>query len=147
MGVERNKTSVRRVFEEGFGNGNLAVVDECVAREAVDRHDFDPVAPNFPAHLKGVISMMRAALPDLAVSVEDVIGEGDRVAARVVISGTHTGDALLGIPARGQRVRLEQFHIVRFNDQGQGIEHWGAIGDLEGQLRGAELAATGRERS
>jgi predicted ester cyclase len=128
MTIDRNKTTVRRVFEEGFGQGRLAVVDECLAPDAVDHHEMPDGEGGFRAHLKGVITMLRAGLPDLAVAVEDLIGEDDRVAARVVMTGTHTGAPIAGIEARGNAVRIEQFHVVHCDAEGRGRDHWAAAG-------------------
>jgi predicted ester cyclase len=157
MGVERNKRNARRIFEEAFGLGRLEVVDECVAADAVDRHDFAEDQPDFPAHLKGVISMFRAAIPDLAMDVVDLIGEGDRVAGprgqsrpppppppRGGMTGTHTGAPLFGVTAAGAAVRVEQFHVVQCDDAGRGVAHWAAVGERE---LVAQLAATALTRA
>jgi predicted ester cyclase len=143
MGIERNKATVRRVFEEGFNEGRLDVVDECLAADAVDRHEFSADAPDFRAHLKQIITMLRASLPDLHMTVEDLLAEGDLVAARVTLTGTHTGAPLLGIPAVGRPVRVEQFHIVGCDAQGRGISHAAYDGaeQVIAQVR-AEAAAT-----
>jgi predicted ester cyclase len=139
MDIERNKATVRRVFEEGFSQGRLEVVDECLTADAVDHHELPEGHGSFPAHLKGVISMMRAGMPDLAMTVEDLVAEGDRVAARVVLTGTHTGAPIAGIEARGHPVRVEQFHFVQCDDDGRGRAHWAAVGidRLVAQLRDA----------
>jgi predicted ester cyclase len=137
--AERNKDNIRRIFEDGFTQGHLEVVDECIAADAVDRHEFTPDEPDFPSHLKGVMTMLRGALPDLTMTVEDLVAEDDRVAARVMLTGTHTGSPLFGVPAAGRSVRVEQFHFMRCNDAGQGTVHWAAVGveDLVAQLTGA----------
>src|SRR5262245_46673746 len=96
MDVERNKATARRVVEEGFTAGRLEVIDECLAEDAVDHHDMEE-GESFRHHLKGVITMLRAGMPDLAMTVEDLIGEGDKVAARVTLTGTHTGAPIMGI--------------------------------------------------
>ena len=129
--LQRNKETVRRVFLEGMGKGQLEVVDECLAEDAVDRHPFGPDEPDMRAHLKGAISMLRGAMPDLSVSVEDLVAEGDRVAARVILQGTHTGSPLFGKPATGRTLRVEQFHVIGCNDQGQGVTHQANIGQYE----------------
>ncbi|MCU1426446.1 MAG: hypothetical protein JWL83_446 [Actinomycetia bacterium] len=131
MDIERNKATLRRVFEEGFSHGRLEVVDECLAPGAVDHHDFTDDAPDFRSHLKGVITMLRTAMPDLTMSVEDLVAEGDRVAARVILTGTHTGDAFFGVPAAGTAVRVEQFHFVQCDDDGRGVTHWANAGEHE----------------
>ena len=126
MDVERNKRSMRRVFEEGFGQGRLEVADECLAPGAEDHHAFGP-GEDFRAHMKGVITMLRDALPDLHMEVEDLVAEDDRVAARVTLTGTYTGEAIGGTEPRGQRVSVEQFHIVQFDDDARGVRHWANV--------------------
>jgi predicted ester cyclase len=137
MDVERNKRSMRRVFEEGFSEGRLEVVDECLAADAEDHHDFAP-GQDFRAHLKGIITVLRGAMPDLRAEVEDLVAEGDRVAARVRLTGTYTGDRLGEMAPRGQRVSVEQFHLVQFDDEARGVRHWANV-DEAGLF--AQLAA------
>lgn len=136
MDTIANKRTVRRVFEEGFTAGNVDVVDDCLAPDAVDRHPFADDEPDFRSHLKGNIRMLRAALPDLRATVDDLVAEGDRVAARVSLTGTHTGGPLFGTPATGGRIQIEQFHIVQCDDQARGIRHWAYVGvdQLQTQL-------------
>ncbi|MDX6229912.1 MAG: hypothetical protein QOI76_3302 [Frankiales bacterium] len=129
--LERNKNMTRRVFLEGFGQGRLEVVDESLHASAVDRHPFGPDEPDMRAHLKGAITMLRGAMPDLTVSVEDLVAEGNQVAARVIMRGTHTGNPLFGQPAKGRRVEVEQFHIIGCNDEGMGLTHQANIGQAE----------------
>ena len=135
MDTERNKQNIRRVFEEGFTLGRLEVVDECIAADGIDRHAFDP-GDDFPAHLKGTITMLRSSFPDLEMAVADIVGEGDRVAVRVILSGTHTGEPIFGVPAAGRTVEVEQFHFMQCNEAGQGRVHWANVGleELVGQL-------------
>jgi predicted ester cyclase len=133
--VERNKQNIRRVFEEAFTLGRLEVVDECIAPDGIDRHAFDP-GDDFPAHLKHTITMLRSAFPDLRMTVADLVGEGDRVAARVILTGTHTGEPFFGIPTTGRAVDVEQFHFMQCNEAGLGRVHWANVGldELVGQL-------------
>ncbi len=139
MDTNTNKQTVRRVFEEGFTAGHVDVIDECLAPGAVDRHEFTDDEGDFRGHLKAIITMFRASFPDLRMSVEDLVAEDDRVAARVILTGTHTGAPFFGISASGNRVSVEQFHLVQCNDAGQGVVHWAAVG--EGDLM-RQLGAT-----
>ncbi|HEY7859019.1 MAG TPA: ester cyclase [Candidatus Nanopelagicales bacterium] len=134
--LERNKANVHRVFDEGFSQGRLDVVDEALAPDAVDRHPFEPGEPDFRSHLKAAITMFRAAMPDLHASVEDIVAEGSTVAARVRMTGTHTGAPLFGIPAAGHSVDIEQFHFIHSDDQGHGVRHWANVGadELRNQI-------------
>jgi predicted ester cyclase len=133
MDIEKNKATVRTVFEQGFGEGRLEVVDEALADDADDRHPFGPDEPDMRAHLKNAIRMFRAGIPDLSVKVADLIAEGDKVAARVLMTGTHTGAAVFGIAATGRPVSIEQFHVVQLDEAGLGLHHWANVG--EDQLR------------
>lgn len=126
MNVEANKRNVRRMYEEAWGEGRLEVVDECVAPGAVDHVAFRGQA-DFRAAVRGVIQMVRAAIPDLRHTIEDLIAEGDRVAWRVVVTGTHTGGPLFGVPAGGRPIQLEQFHIVQCDDHGRCVQHWANV--------------------
>ena len=114
-----------------WAKGGLRSIDECLADDAVDRHAFGPDEPNMKAHLKGAITMLRSAMPDLTVTVEDLIGEGRTVAARVILRGTHTGTPLFGRPAQGRRLEVEQYHFIGCNDEGLGITHQANIGEHE----------------
>jgi predicted ester cyclase len=137
--LERNKATVRRVFDEGFGQGRLDVVDEALSPDAVDRHPFEPGEADFREHLKAAITMFRAAMPDLVASVEDIVAEGNTVAARVRMTGTHTGHQLFGVPAAGRSVDIEQFHFILTDEQGHGLRHWAnvAVAELRQQISAA----------
>ncbi len=128
MDMTKSKQLARDIFERGFGRGELDVVDAGLAPDAVDRHAFAPDEPDMRHHLKYAICMMRGAIPDLQVSVADLFGEGDRIAIRVEMHGSHTGTPLLGVPPTGQQVELEQFHIVQVREDGLGIRHWANVG-------------------
>jgi predicted ester cyclase len=129
--LERNKATVRRVFDEGFSQGRIDVVDEALSPDAVDRHPFEPGEADFRDHLKAAITMFRQAMPDLLASVEDIVAEGCTVAARVRITGTHTGSPLFGVPSAGRSVDVEQFHFIHSDEQGHGLRHWANVGAAE----------------
>ena len=133
MGTAEAKELARRLWEEAWNQGRLEVVDEVLAAGAVDRHSFEE--EDFRSHLKAAITEFRSGFPDLRAEVEDLVAEGDRVAMRVTITGTHTGP-FFGTAPTGKTVRIRQFHFVQVNDAGQGIRHWANIGidDLFRQL-------------
>src|ERR1700710_1620693 len=106
--LQRNKETTRRVFVEAMGEGRLEIIDECLAPDAVDRHAFEADKPDMRANLKGELAMLRGAMPDLSVTVEDLVAEGNQVAARVILRGTHTGGPLFGRPAEGRSLEVEQ---------------------------------------
>jgi predicted ester cyclase len=139
MSTETAKQLARQVWDEGWNQGRLEVVDKALAADAVDRHEHDQ--GDFRGHLKAAITEFRAGFPDLHAEVEDIVAEGDRVAMRVVITGTHRG-RFFGKEPSGRPVRIEQYHFVQVNSRGQCIRHWAnvAVDDLFRQI-GAAMAA------
>ena len=85
--VEANKASVRRVFDEGVNVDNPDIVDELYVPDFVD-HSASPDQLPGPAGIKQAISYFSALLPDVHVTVEAIVGEGDLVATREAWRGT-----------------------------------------------------------
>ena len=125
---EENKAIVRRQEEELFTQGNLDAADEIYAPNYVG-HD-----PSNPEDIRGLEAAKQAAadyreaFPDLQVIIEDLIAEGDKVAARVRFSGTHQGE-LDGIAPTGRRVDCTGIVISRI-EGGKIAEDWANFDDL-----------------
>ncbi len=96
---------MRRVYEEIHSKGNWAAVDELVGANFVDHNPPDPDLPSCPEGVKQESGMFRSALPDLYVTVEDIIAEGDKVVARLTMSGTPSGSHPGCFGKGGQRQR------------------------------------------
>jgi steroid delta-isomerase-like uncharacterized protein len=125
---EENKTQYRRTFEEVFNQGDLSIVDELVAPDFLN-HEVPPGMNNRgPDSTRQVVRMLRAAFPDLHFTVEDLVAEGDTVAGRVTMSGTHLGP-FQGVPPTGGSFQQAHMHFVRFRD-GKAIEHRAVRDDL-----------------
>jgi steroid delta-isomerase-like uncharacterized protein len=124
---EENKAQFRRTYEELLNGGNLAVAEELVAPNFVN-HEAPPVKDLGPESMRGVATMLRTAFPDLHFEIEELVAEGDTVAGRVTMRGTHEGP-LMGMPATGRTVRQDHMHFVRFRD-GKAVEHWGVRDDV-----------------
>lgn len=73
--------------------------------------------------------MYRAAFPDLHMELEEALPSGDKVVGRVRATGTHTGEAFMGIPASGKRIDTQLIDIMRIED-GRAREHWGVMDAL-----------------
>ncbi|MBV9709202.1 MAG: ester cyclase, partial [Chloroflexi bacterium] len=86
MSVEENKTIIRRLFEEAFNQGNLATVDELFTFDFVD-HSTPSQIPG-PKGVKEYFSMVHAGFPDVSVTIDDLIAEGDKVVVRTTWRGT-----------------------------------------------------------
>jgi steroid delta-isomerase-like uncharacterized protein len=121
MSAEENKAIVRR-FWDVWEQGNIDLVDEVLASNYVNHTPATPEQPTGPEGVKAVVSMFRSAMPDLRVVVEDMIAEGDKVAVRYTLEGTHEGE-LFGVPPTGQRLSIKSIAVERVSD-GKIREHW-----------------------
>jgi steroid delta-isomerase-like uncharacterized protein len=136
--TEENKAIARRVYEI-ISTGDFERAEEIVDRNAPD-NELLPSDP--PAKLidtfKETFSEAREGFPDLTISVEDVMAEGDRVTARVTMRGTHQGE-FQGIAPTGKRVEVKAIDMFRIKD-GKIVEHWGHADDPTGILRQPECS-------
>jgi len=128
MGDEQNIAAFRRVMEEGFGQGNLDAVDEVVSPEFLE-HEPGPGLDLGRAGLKQIIERLRVGFPDLQTTIEDVIGSGDKMCFRVTFSGTNEGE-MMGFPPTGRKATWQAVDVVRFDDDGTLLEHWGTLDRL-----------------
>ena len=130
----RNKETLRR-FQDVTNMGDAAlvskVIDELVDPDVLIRTPL-PVATTGAQALKEVFLRLRAAFPDLRITVEDMVAEGDRVASRNTVTGTQQG-AYMGLAPSGRRVTYDEMFIVRFVD-GRIAETWGVV-DVLSQMR------------
>ena len=126
MSTEENKALIRRAYEEGFNQKNLAVFDEMDAPDFIV-HNASTTMEGLEA-FKQFLSMYLNAFPDARFTVEDMIAEGDKVVARHTFRGTQTGE-LMGIPPTGKQVTTTGVTITRFAN-GMGVELWGNSDDL-----------------
>lgn len=121
MSTEENKAIVRRFFEEGPSKGNLSAADELLSTNFAI-HVPLPASPGVEG-INEVITACRAAFEHLNVTVEDMIAEGDTVAARFTARGVHKG-SFMGLPATGKLITMTGIEIFRIKD-GKIIELWG----------------------
>jgi predicted ester cyclase len=128
MTEAQNAATFRRWFDEGCSQGNVDLADELYSAEYVTH----AVGPQFAPTLDGLkmfIRALRQGLPDLRCPMEEVVAEGERVAGRFSLRGTHTG-TLLGIPSTGQQVNVGVMVIARFDERGKWVEDWASWDQL-----------------
>jgi steroid delta-isomerase-like uncharacterized protein len=123
---EQNKSLVRRVIEEVYNQGNLAVADELSASDLVIHLTSQEIRGREGA--KQYVAALRAAFPDLHMTIEDKIAEGDRLVTRWTARGTHMGE-FQGIPPTGKQVRVAGTDIDRIAD-GKAVECWSHVDEL-----------------
>jgi steroid delta-isomerase-like uncharacterized protein len=119
---EQNKTNTRRLIDEVWNKGHMAIADELIADNYVHH---DPASPDFgqgPKAVKQSVVLYRTAFPNLHLAIEEMICEGDRVVTRWKSTGTHNGD-LQGIAPTGKNVTVSGITITRFA-KGKIAEEW-----------------------
>jgi steroid delta-isomerase-like uncharacterized protein len=121
MSIEENKSIVRRFFEVGPSKGDLQAANELLAPGFI-LHVPLPCSPGVQG-IDEVISACRAAFEHLNVSVEDMVAEGDRVAARFTARGTHKGP-FMGLSPTDRPIVMTGIEIFRLED-GKIAELWG----------------------
>jgi steroid delta-isomerase-like uncharacterized protein len=132
MSAEDNRVIVQRWIEELWNKGNLAVADEIVAANFAN---YDPVGPMLEpgrSGLKKQVALYRTAFPDLQITIEDTVSEGNKVVIRWKAHGTHRGD-LMGIPATGREATLMGISINQIVN-GKIVEHrtnWDVLGLMQ----------------
>lgn len=109
--IENMKRMVERYTEEMWNQGRAETADELFAPDYVTDNADTPGRPEGPRGIMQYILLLRAALPDLHGVVHEVVAEGNRIAARFTITGTHAGAPLLGIAPTGNRVTYHGFGI------------------------------------
>ena len=122
MTAQENAATYRRWFDEGCSRGNVDLVDELYAPGYVT-HATPPELPNNREGLKMFIGALREGVPDLNCPVEGVVAQGNSVAGRFSLVGTHNG-MLSGIPATGKNVDVAVMVIAHFDEAGKWIEDW-----------------------
>jgi steroid delta-isomerase-like uncharacterized protein len=121
MSIEENKNIVRR-YQEIYNSNDLESLGEVVAENLIT----PKIMPGMPPGLEGakrVHEITLMGMPDWSTAIDDLIAEGDKVVARITMTGTHTGD-FWGMPATGNAVNFTGIYIVRIKD-GKIAEHWG----------------------
>ena len=125
MATEDNKANLRRIFQECFNQGNLATADELVAPNLRDTSPNIPpgVPTTGPDGLKTIVTQLRSAFPDLQITIDEMVAEGDIVVARTTCTGTHRGN-FQGIAPTGKQVNWSSIDIVHVRG-GQFVSHYG----------------------
>jgi hypothetical protein len=132
--VAANKALFKR-FHDAANTGDFdflaKTIDEVVAPDAVIRTPL-PIDATGADALKQIWAMLFTVYPDIRLTVEDVVAEGDKVVARNTVTGTHRGE-FMGVAPTGKSVTYNEIFIFRFAD-GRVVETWGVV-DVYAQMR------------
>ena len=127
------KALTRRWFEEVWNKGRSEAIDELLSAEVV-AHGLSEAGGvgRGPESFRRFWRQFRDGIPDVRVTVDQVIGEGDTTAARFTVRGTHSGDGL-GVKATGRPIAVSGMCMMRWRD-GQIAEGWNEF-DAAGLMR------------
>jgi steroid delta-isomerase-like uncharacterized protein len=108
---EANKGLVRRLFDEPINKGNFSVADEILSADYVHREPTIGEKRGRSGY-RELVTMYRNAFPDVKVTIDEQIAEGDKVVTRFTSTGTHRGE-LFGAAPTGKRITIQGVFITR----------------------------------
>jgi predicted ester cyclase len=125
VSLDENKALARRLYEEVFGRGNLDAADAILTVDCVSHGPGVPATTGTES-IKRQAMLLRTAIPDLRVTLDDQVAEGDRVTSRWKGSGTHSGPLMMPagtIPPTGRSITFDEIRIDRCAG-GRIVESW-----------------------
>ena len=114
--VRDNAEFFRHIIDRGFNRGDLSVADEVCAHQLVEHQYLLPTHLPGPEILKIEIQSARREIHDLALTIEDIVVDGNKVWARMVAKGSD--------PRSGKPITMNVIDVCRF-ENGLMVEHWG----------------------
>ena len=118
--IEQNRQIARRVPEELATGGDLDLIEELYAAEAVEHDPFGDHSGQ--AAIRESMEGLLVAFPDFSATVEEIIAEGNLVAMRVTLRGTHEGE-FMGVEPTGREFEVGNMVFTRLDD-GMIVERW-----------------------
>ena len=122
--TDQYESLVHRWFEEVWNKGRAEAIDEMFASDGIAHGLTDEQGKELvgPEGYKPFFQNFRSAFPDINIVVADTVSEGDKIAARCIVTGRHQGHGL-GLDPTGNRVEFTGMTIVRVRD-GKIVEAW-----------------------
>lgn len=119
-----NETLATRYIEDVLNKGDVAAIDQLVATEFTEHDPYPGQAPGVEGE-KEAVRTLRIAFPDLHLTIDEIISEGEHVVIQVTARGTQSGE-FHGVPASGESITETQVHILRCA-AGKCVEHWSEV--------------------
>jgi steroid delta-isomerase-like uncharacterized protein len=119
--LEENKAIAHHYYHEAYNIGDVDLADRLLASDYVHHNPFPGMVPDREG-TKHFLALVHDAFPDLEFTFEDMIAEGDTVAVRWTLRGTHLGE-WRGIPASGNPIQITGMHFIRI-EEGKIVEEW-----------------------
>jgi steroid delta-isomerase-like uncharacterized protein len=132
MSLELNKQIVRRFIDELWNGRQLQVADELFSADCVTHQlqsgQASTTAPRSPQHMKEHVEGWLAAFPDLHITAEDMLAEGNMVFTSTLLQGTHLG-SWSGVAPTAKQVSI-RFMVVHRIQDGKICEDWVLVESL-----------------
>lgn len=122
MSIEENKALVGQFFD-AVNAGDLDALDQYVAEDFVEHEAFPGLPTTGPEAPKAAIGLFRGAFPNLHMTSDEILADGDKVVVRGTMSGTHQGE-FMGIPPTNNSFKVQFIDIIEMRD-GKATAHWG----------------------
>ena len=122
MPIENNIQLMQR-FVAFINTANEQLAQELISTDAKFYVPGQPEPMHGPGGCLAIIGMMRSGFSDIQWSLEDSVVEGNKVAARFIMTGTHNG-TFFGVPPTGKVIKVQAINFYRFSI-GQIIEEYG----------------------
>ena len=122
MTSEANKLTMHR-FVEFINTASQKLAEELISPNAIFHVPGRPEPMRGPAGYLAIIEMMRGGFPDIQWTLEEMVAEGDKVAARFIMRGTHQG-TFFGVPPTGKKITVQAMNIYRLSN-GKFVEERG----------------------
>ena len=114
MTSEANKLIMQR-FVEFINTASEALAQELISPNAIFHVPGNPEPMRGPAGYLAIIGMMRGGFPDIQWTLEEMVAEDDKVAARFMMRGTHQG-TFFGVPPTGKKIAVQAMNIYRLSN-------------------------------
>ncbi len=119
---EENKAIIRRLYDESINKGNMSVIDEVYAHDVELHLPGIPEDPYGPMQITKLFTTIKSAFPDLRVTVDHLVSEGNAVVAGVSFRGPHQG-RVQGTSGKSPMAAWARIDIYRIID-GKIVEQW-----------------------
>ena len=130
---EEGKNVLRRLFDEVLTQDKLDLIDELYAED----YEFD--APALTANagaaqsgreaFKGRVKAFRAAFPDVAYEIQNIVSDGEIVATKFKFGGTHAGP-FAGFAATNRKAYVTGIHFTKLNSEGKIKKTWAGFTNI-----------------
>ena len=122
MAAENNKQLMNR-FVEFINTANEQLGNELISQNAIFHVPGNTEPMRGPGGYLAIIGMMRGGFPDVQWTLEEMVAENDKVAARFIMKGTHQG-VFFGVPPTGKPIKVQAMNFYHFSN-GQIVEEYG----------------------